>query len=61
MKNIIEGAISGDPGPFANLDYTAPDEENLDPDVFTQNELKDLVSNLTLSKEKVEVFASKLK
>ncbi len=40
-------------------DYTV--EEILEPKMFTQDELNDLVRDLALSKEKAELLASRLK
>ncbi len=54
-----EGAVGGDQLQSMDHDYTV--EEILEPKTFTQDELNDLVRDLTLSKEKTLVLASRLK
>ncbi len=54
-----ESAVGGDQLQSMDDDYTV--EEILEPKTFTQDELNDLVRDLAISKEKVELLASRLK
>ena len=56
--DVDEGAI-GIPGHSADPDYTY-EGRILDPKKFTQGDLNDLVRDLSLSKEKAELLASRL-
>lgn len=57
--DVEQGACGGDPGPSTDPEYIP--EGNLEPKVFTQESLNDLVRDMSLSKEKAELLASRLK
>lgn len=54
-----EGATGSVPGPSADPDYTL-EGRNFEPKLLTQGQLNDLVRDLSLSKEKAELLASRL-